>query len=126
MAPSDEDARLLGCLSVPLSYRLLYGFLSREGMRKSEALGLTWGDIDLARGAVCLDANKTDDPRTWALDPGVAEALRRAWVAPDRRHPRPRLARAALRRHPRAERAPPAPVEEAPSQVSSAPRSKPP
>ena len=73
----DEDARLLGCVSVPLPYRLLYGFLAREGMRKSEALSLTWGDIDLARGAVSLDANKTDDPRTWALDPGVAEALRR-------------------------------------------------
>jgi len=32
--------------------------LSREDMRKSEALTLTWGDIDLARGAVSLDANK--------------------------------------------------------------------
>jgi integrase len=54
----------------------LRGFLSREGMREGEALTLTWGDLDLARGAIRLDKNKTDDPRAWALDPGVAEALR--------------------------------------------------
>ena len=30
------------------------------------------------RGVVVLDENKTDDPRAWALSPGVAEALR-AW-----------------------------------------------
>jgi hypothetical protein len=43
----------------------------------SEALGLTFRDVDLERGAVSLDKNKTDEPRTWALGPDVAEALRR-------------------------------------------------
>jgi integrase len=73
----DEDAKLLGCTDVPLAHRLFYGFLAREGMRKSEALALSWRDVDRVRGAVSLDRNKTDDPRAWALDPGVAEALRR-------------------------------------------------
>jgi hypothetical protein len=34
----DEDRRLLGCSAVPLAYRLLWGFLVREGTRESEAL----------------------------------------------------------------------------------------
>lgn len=32
-------------------------------------------DVDLKRGAVTLDENKTDDPRAWALSPGGKEAL---------------------------------------------------
>ncbi len=72
----SEDARLMACKAVPLAYRLLWGFFTREGMRESEALSLTWKDLDLQRGAVRLDRNKTDDPRAWALSPGVAEALK--------------------------------------------------
>jgi hypothetical protein len=79
-------------MAIPLPCRVLYGFLAREGLRVSEAtgdpakddalgnptsLGVTWADFDLVRGGVKLDRNKTDDPRAWALDPGVAEALRR-------------------------------------------------
>lgn len=44
-------------------------------MREGEAFALTWGDLDLKRGAVRLDKNKTDDPRSWALDAGTARAL---------------------------------------------------
>jgi integrase len=73
--PSD-DARLLGCVAVPLAYRILWGFLSREGMRLGEALRLTWPDFDLQRGAVRLDKNKSNDPRAWAFQPGTAGALR--------------------------------------------------
>jgi integrase len=75
----DEDARLLRAEpdKVPLLYRLLYGFLAREGLRKSEALALTWSALDLEHGVLTLDQNKTDDPRAWALDPGVVRALRR-------------------------------------------------
>jgi integrase len=72
-----EDRALLACKKVPLVNRLLYGFLAREGMRREEALGLEWTDVDLERGAVRLDENKTDDPRAWALDAGTAKAL--AW-----------------------------------------------
>lgn len=76
-----EDRALLSCAGtarrpgVPLVNRLLYGFLAREGMRREEALAMTWSDLDLTRGAVRLDANKTDDPRAWALDAGVTQAL---------------------------------------------------
>jgi len=79
-----EDAKLMACVGaaeqegVPLVYRLLYGFLAREGLRAGEAFGLTFADFDLDLGTVNLDENKTDDPRTWALDPGVARALK-AW-----------------------------------------------
>jgi len=71
----DEERALLACVDVPLEHRVLYGFLAREGMRKGEALALTWSDIDLARGAIKLDVNKTDDPRAWALSPDVTRAL---------------------------------------------------
>lgn len=76
----DEDRALLRCAAVPLGCRMLYGVLAREGMREGEARSLTWSDLDLERGAVRLDENKTDDPRAWSLDPGVTRALV-AWRA---------------------------------------------
>ena len=81
----DEDAQLIGSSAVPLEWRMFYGFLHREGTRRSEAGALTWSDIDLERGVVVLDENKTNDPRAWALSPGVAEALR-AWRELRARH----------------------------------------
>lgn len=72
----DEEAQLVASRDVPMERRLLYAFLAREGMRVSEALGLRWSDVDLVRGTVRLDANKTDAPRSWALDAGVVRALR--------------------------------------------------
>lgn len=62
--------------TVPLIERLLYGILAREGLRVSELLSLTWGDVDLERGVLTLDTNKTDEPRAWAMDPGVVRALK--------------------------------------------------
>ncbi|WP_434048935.1 MULTISPECIES: tyrosine-type recombinase/integrase [Sorangium] len=81
----DEDQRLMGSASVPLCFRVYYGFLIREGMRAEEAGQLEWSDVDLERGAVVLDENKTDDPRAWALSPDVVRALRK-WreVCPDK------------------------------------------
>lgn len=73
----DEDRALLACEDIPLVRRLAYGFLAREGMRTDELARLQWRDVDLVRGRVDLDANKTDDPRAWDLDPGVARALAR-------------------------------------------------
>jgi integrase len=73
----EEDAKLLGCLEVPLIRRLAYGVLAREGMRASELEALRWRDVDLTIGLVRLDENKTDDPRAWALSPDVARTL--AW-----------------------------------------------
>jgi len=71
----EEEAGLLACPEVPLLYRLFYGFLAREGMRRDEALSLTWSDVDLARGTVTLGENKTDDPRAWVLGVDVVRAL---------------------------------------------------
>ena len=82
----SEDAQLLACKKVPLGRRLLYGFLAREGLRFGEATSLRWRDFDLTRGVVTLDENKTDDPRAWALSPGVKEALaafKRTNASPD-------------------------------------------
>ncbi|WP_438012004.1 tyrosine-type recombinase/integrase [Sorangium sp. So ce321] len=72
----DEDRRLMAAVGIPLSYRIYYGFLIREGMRADEAGRLEPSDLDLERGAVVLDENKTDGPRAWALSPDVVRALR--------------------------------------------------
>jgi integrase len=75
----SEDRTLLACEAVPVVYRLLYGFLDREGMRTSEATALRWELLDLDRDVVSVETeNKTEDYRTRPLDPGVAAALR-AW-----------------------------------------------
>lgn len=81
----DEDRALLACTDVPLVRRLAYGFLAREGMRTDELARLEWRDVDLTRGRVDLDENKTDDPRSWDLDPGVRRALH-AWRETFGRH----------------------------------------
>ena len=73
----EEDRKLLGKVDIPIAHRMLYGFWAREGMRLSEAMALEFEDFNLELGAVSLDKNKTDDPRAWALNPGVTEALRR-------------------------------------------------
>ena len=72
----EEEAQLIGSPAVPLENRVLYALLAREGMRLSEATGLDWRHVDLVRGTVSLDKNKTDDPRIWVLDPSVCRALR--------------------------------------------------
>ena len=66
----------MACTDVPVWRRLLWGFIAREGTRgPSEALSFRWRHVDLERGAVRLDANKTDDPRIWSLTPGTVRAL---------------------------------------------------
>lgn len=72
----DEDRKLLGCEEVPLALRIYYGWQAREGTRSTEAEAMMWRDLDLDRGAVTLDHNKTLDPRAWALSPDVVRALR--------------------------------------------------
>lgn len=82
----EEDSRLMACgptaakPGVELLDRLFFGFLAREGMREGEALALDWTDLDLRRGVVRLEVNKTDDPRAWVLGDDVARALGR-WHA---------------------------------------------
>lgn len=71
-----EERQLLGHTDIPVAVRLAYGILAREGMRKTELLSLTWGDVDLKRGTLTLDENKSDEPRAWVMDAGVTAALR--------------------------------------------------
>lgn len=71
----DEDAAVLACRRVPLFYRMYFGILAREGLRASELRNLEWSDLDLERGILRLDSNKTGMPRAWKMDPGVVEAL---------------------------------------------------
>jgi integrase len=73
----SEDAALMKHTATPLEWRIFFGTLTREGMRRDELARLVWADLDLERGLVRLDVNKTDDPRAWALDPGVVRALAR-------------------------------------------------
>jgi integrase len=78
----SEEAKLLsgvdaeGKTVVELVYRIVYAFMHREGMRKSEAKNLTWGDLNLEKGVVSLDLNKTDRPRSWVVGPSVAQVLK--------------------------------------------------
>jgi len=94
----DEELALMhgrnanGRVVVPFLRRLFYGFLCREGMRKEEAAALQWRDIDLERGKVYLDENKTDEARDWDLDPGVLQSLQIWYVAqPDEPLPTDRV-----------------------------------
>lgn len=47
------------------------------GNQLDAKVALDWHDVDLDRDVINLDENKTDEPRSWALSPDVAEALRR-------------------------------------------------
>jgi len=75
MIHTDEHDTYLARSEVPLMSRLFAGPLAREGMRHDEGEQLTWGDLDLKRGLVRLDENKTDDPRSWTLNPSVSRSL---------------------------------------------------
>jgi integrase len=94
----SEDAAMMGVTEAPLVLRVLIGLINREGCRPTEAGSIEWSDIDLTHGTLNLDENKTDDPRSWVLDPGTAEALRRwkkiapksSWVFPPRALPQAR------------------------------------
>lgn len=80
-----EEAKLLACTRIPLVRRVVYGLLTREGLRVSELLGrarddrapLPWTALDLASGTIALDDTKTGRPRVWALSPGTVRALER-------------------------------------------------
>ncbi len=71
-----EDLQLMQCTAIALSRRMLWGFLAREACRISEALELTWDDLDLSAGMLTLRRTKSGAGRSWALQPGTAEALR--------------------------------------------------
>jgi integrase len=80
LLPSEEAKLLRGTnpgreVVVSLNYRVAYLFMGREGTRKGEARRLTWGDLNLDKGIVSLDENKTERPRSWVLSPSVGRVL---------------------------------------------------
>lgn len=72
-----NDAHYMGSVECSLHDRVFHGFLDREGARVSEACKLTIETINWSNGIIRLDENKTNEPRSWTLDPGTFEALRR-------------------------------------------------
>lgn len=72
----EEEAQTLACVRIPFMQRFAFGLTARNGMRISETLGLEEGDLDLKRGNISLDRNKTRMPRAWKLDDDCARALR--------------------------------------------------
>jgi integrase len=86
-------------------WRLFFGFLTREGLRREDAATLEWSNLSLgldgAAGHLVLDVTKNGRGASWALDPGTTEALRRwqrmcppgPWVFPAEALPRYRRRR---------------------------------
>ncbi len=73
----QEEALLIGNTAIPLLYRVLYGYLARNGCRIGESLQLTWDHIDLETGDIHIDKRwtKTKRARRWVLDADVLEAF---------------------------------------------------
>lgn len=76
----QEEALLIAHTGTPLLYRVLYGYLARNGCRIGETVQLTWDHIDLETGDIHIDKRwtKTKKARRWVLDADVFEALE-AW-----------------------------------------------
>lgn len=74
----EEEARLLE--AAPVHLRQLIAFLLGTGARKSEALKLTWNDIDLynnTRARVIFKDTKSGKPRTVPLPNSLRDMLRK-------------------------------------------------
>lgn len=73
----DEDRQLLACVELPVVWRLLWGFLAREGLRFVEGAGLEYGDIDRRYGTVTIPPERTKNGRglQFKMSPGTLEAL---------------------------------------------------
>lgn len=80
-SPEDIESLLRSFSTAPTSVRnrALCGLLWRCGLRISEALALTMGDLDRARGRLVVRNGKGSKSRTVGLDAG-AMALVDAWL----------------------------------------------
>ena len=76
MYPS-EDRTFLADTKIPLCLRMYFGFLHREGSRRSEGADVQARDLDMAHQTIALDENKTDHPRFWKLSPGWRKRSKR-------------------------------------------------
>ena len=74
----DEYVRLMRCRAVPLRFRVLYGFIIREGLRISEAFRIRWEHLSrLPNGRWLLDVpdTKTGRALNFVLNEGTGEVL---------------------------------------------------
>ena len=69
----------------PLTYQTLFGLLASTGLRISEALKLTRGQVDLERGVMRIERTKFKKSRLVPLHPTAAGSLRHYAAARDRR-----------------------------------------
>lgn len=72
----QRASRLPGTLR-PLTYQTLLGLLSCTGLRISEALALTVGDVDLNQGVLTIRETKYHQTRLVPLHPTVLKPLNR-------------------------------------------------
>lgn len=101
-----EEARLMALRDLPLVWRLFFGLLSREGIRRENAATIEWSNLTLNAGQgvghIVLDRTKNGRGGSWALDPSTTAALSRwqrvcpsdRWVFPTEALPRYRRRRA--------------------------------
>lgn len=80
----SEDAQLMACTAVPLWFRILCGYLVREGGREGEPIATTIDrfDFEAGRNTCSLPSGmiKTSNAKFWQLNAGTARALQ-AWFA---------------------------------------------
>lgn len=69
----------------PLTYETLFGLLASTGLRISEALKLTRGQVDLERGILRIERTKFKKSRFVPLHPTTTHALRRYLAVRDKR-----------------------------------------
>lgn len=74
----DEYVRLMRCPEVAIKYRVLYGFIVREGLRIMEAVRIRWEHLaQMPNGRWLLDVpdTKTGRALNFVLNPGTGEVL---------------------------------------------------
>jgi integrase len=71
----------------PQTYTTLFGLMSCTGLRISEALKLSRGDVDWGRGTLTIRESKFHKSRLVPLHPSVVPVLREYARFRDRRHP---------------------------------------
>lgn len=83
LSDAERERLLLACKasSWPRLYALVLLALT-TGARKSELLGLRWGDVDLDRATAHCGRTKNGDPKVLPLVPAVVEELKRHAAGP--------------------------------------------
>lgn len=74
----NDYAKLMACKTVPPWRRVLYGFAVMEGCRVGDLFRLQYKHVNFEDGTLTIPPGKNNqDARTWELNLGVCEALKR-------------------------------------------------